>query len=81
MVVQVSFSGNLAKLYDYFTDINLKAGEPVVVQTGSSFAVGKVVRLLERSEKATAWVVQKVDVEGHKKRMAKREIDALFDEV
>lgn len=77
MVVQVSFKGNFAKLYDYKTDLNLKAGEPVVVPTGSGFSVGTVEKILSHSTKATAWVVQKIDAEGHAARMKKREIEEL----
>lgn len=77
MVVQVSFRGNMAKLYDYLTDLDLQVGEPVVVPTGSSYAVGRVERLLESSSKATAWVVQRVDVAGHKRRMRLREAAEL----
>lgn len=81
MVVRISFKGNLAKLYDYFTDLNVKVGEPVVVPTGSTFSIGKVEKILQGSNKATAWVVQRVDVEGHKRRMEERELDALLNEV
>lgn len=73
MVVRISFKGNLVKLYDYLTDLDLKAGEPVVVPTGSGFSVGRVEKILESSNKATAWVVQRVDIAGHKERMRQRE--------
>lgn len=81
MVVQVSFKGNLVKLYDYLTDLDLTVGEPVVVPTGSGYSVGRVERFLGSSSKATAWVVQRVDVAGHKARMSQREaaeMDALL---
>lgn len=80
MVVQVSFKGNLVKLYDYLTDLDLQVGEPVVVPTGSSYSVGKVKNILDSSNKATAWVVQRVDVIGHEHRMSRRE-EAELDEL
>lgn len=80
MVVQISFKGNLVKLYDYLTDLNLKVGEPVVVPTGSGYSVGRVERSVGSSSKATAWVVQRVDVTGHKARMRQREA-AEIDEL
>lgn len=73
MVVKVSFKGNMTKLYDYLTDFDLQVGEPVVVPTGSGYSVGKIEKVLDSSCKATAWVVQRVDVAGHKERMQQRE--------
>lgn len=73
MIVQISFKGNLVKVYDYLTDLDLQVGEPVVVPTGSGYSVGKVERILASSKKATAWVVQRVDVAGHKERTRQRE--------
>lgn len=80
MIVQVSFKGNLAKLYDYKTDLDLEKGEPVVVPTGSTFSIGIVERIIETSNRATSWVVQRVDVLGHKKRIVLRE-KAEIDEM
>lgn len=67
--VQVIFKGNFEKLYDYITDLDLRKGEPVVVPTGSTFSVATVVNVIDKSEKAVSWVVQKVDVEAHEARL------------
>lgn len=78
-IVQIAFAGNFEKLYDYFTDIpNLESGEPVVCPTNIGFTVGKVVKYIEKSTKAEKWIVQRVDVEGHKKRMEARELEEML---
>ena len=68
-VVSVVFS-NGPKPYDYFTDMKLKAGDLVVVPAGDFFAVTTVLRMKEKSEKATAWVIQKVDLTAYRNRLA-----------
>jgi len=73
-IAQIAFKGNLAKLYDYFTDLDVSVGEPVVVETGSTFSVGTVQKIISESKNARAWIVQKIDVEGHKERKALREL-------
>lgn len=73
-VVQIAFRGNYAKLYDYFTDLDISIGEPVVVETGSTFSVGTVVGFIPKSKNARAWIVQKIDVQGHNERRAWREL-------
>lgn len=77
MVASVVFENTPYKSYDYLSDIPLKKGDLVVVSTGSGpsrrFAVVEVVKIKEQSDKATSWVVQKVDTEGFDRRMeAKR---------
>lgn len=67
-IAQITFSGNNEVKYDFFTDLNLQVGDTVVCDTVRGYSVGKVAGLLESSTKARAWVVQKVDVEGHRKR-------------
>ncbi len=73
-VARIAFKGNLAKLYDYFTDLEVAVGEPVVVETGSTFSVGTVQGFVSESKNARAWIIQKIDVEGHKQRQALREL-------
>ena len=73
-IVQVVFRGNYAKLYDYFTDLDVVVGEPVVVETGSTFSIGTIAGFVEKSKNARAWIVQKIDVEGHKQRLELREL-------
>lgn len=73
MVVSVLFR-NGYKTYDYLTDLELNPGELVVVPAGPrDFSVAKVMGLKEQSAKATAWVVQKVDVLGFRKKMRERQ--------
>lgn len=72
-IAQITFAGNNEVKYDFFTDLdNLQVGDPVVCDTIRGYSVGKVVGFLESSTKARNWIVQKVDVEGHKKRMEER---------
>ena len=73
-IVQIVFKGNYAKLYDYFTDLDVKIGEPVVVETGSTFSIGTVAGFLSESKNARSWIVQKIDTEGHKARAELREL-------
>lgn len=73
-IVQIAFKGNLAKLYDYFTDLDVVVGEPVVVETGSAFSIGTVQGFVLESKNARSWIVQKIDVDGHKQRVALREL-------
>lgn len=74
---QVAFAGNLESLYDFKTDLELQIGDPVVCDTVRGFSVGKVIHLADTSTKATNWIVQKVDAEGHKARMEERELLGL----
>lgn len=70
--VRVKFR-NSPIIYDYLSDIELHEGDFAVVPATPGFAVVHVVKVVEHSAKATAWVVQRVDVEGYKKRMARKE--------
>ena len=86
MVVSEEFRDTPWKHYDYLTDIQLQKGDLAVVPAGppeaERFAVVKVVDLKKESSRATAWVVQKVDVKGFQKKMKQRsedmEIEAMF---
>lgn len=50
--------------YSYLSSVDVKKGDIVVVQARNSFALAEVVSSsLKEDEKATRWVVQKVDVE------------------
>ena len=73
-IVQIVFKGNYAKLYDYYTDLDVKVGEPVVVETGSTFSIGTVAGFVDESKNARSWIVQKIDIEGHKNRTELREL-------
>jgi len=78
-IVQIAFAGNFERLYDFFTDLDLKVGDPVVCDTFRGFSVGKVAEFVETSTKADKWIVQKVDVEGHEKRNRERELKEMLE--
>lgn len=81
-IVQVAFAGNYEVLYDFFTDLDdLRVGDPVVCDTAQGYSVGKVAGFVETSTKATNWIVQRVDVEGHKKRMKERRLARELTEI
>ncbi len=61
---------NSPKLYDYFTDLPLKAGDLAVVPAGAGLAVVKVKKVKDASDKAKKLVIQKVDLEGYQERVA-----------
>ena len=73
-IAQIAFRGNYAKLYDYFTDLDIAIGEPVVVENGSTFSIGTVASFINESKNARAWIVQKIDVQGHNERCTWREL-------
>lgn len=69
MVAQVSFLKGYGpkKLYDYFTEVDVKAGELVVVPAGSSYSLAKVEKVKEQSAKAKLYIVQVVDKKAIKR--------------
>lgn len=74
-IVQVTFAGNNEVKYDFFTDLNnLQVGDPVVCDTARGYSIGKVIGFVETSTKARSWIVQRVDVEGHRARMEERRL-------
>lgn len=56
--------------YHYLTDLDLKVGDEVIVDSPSQgLVVVQIASLLGAIEgKATKWVIQKVDTETHKRR-------------
>ena len=88
MVVGVIFRGTPYKIYDYLTDLPLETGDLVVVPTGplvkgnmAAFnerfiTIARVVRVKAHSEKAFAWVIQKVDSTTFRARM---EVEAMLE--
>ena len=79
-IAQVVFAGNYVATYDFFTDLDkLQVGDPVVCDTARGYRVGKVIALKETSDKATNWIVQQVDVKGHKERMKERRAGELAE--
>ena len=69
MVAQVSFLRDYGpkKLYDYFTEVDVKAGELVVVPAGSSYTLAKVEKIRERSDTAKLYIIQVVDKKAIKR--------------
>ena len=69
MVAQVSFLKDYGpkKLYDYFTEVDVKAGELVVVPAGSSYTLAKVEKIRERSDRAKLYIIQVVDKKAIKR--------------
>jgi hypothetical protein len=60
--------------YDFRTDLDLNVGDLVVCdvcyQGENCYTNGRVIRVMEQpSTKAVKWVVQKIDLEAHMKRL------------
>jgi hypothetical protein len=80
-IVQISFAGNKEVLYDFFCDMRLRIGDPVVCDTARGFSIGRVEGFVEESDKAEKWIVQKVDIKGHQERLrreAEKEMEDLL---
>jgi hypothetical protein len=81
-IVAVKFK-NYDKTYSYFTDLELKVDDHVVVDSPSTgFEVVKVTEVQGMStsllSKASKWIVQKLDIAGYEK---KKEVQRLVQEV
>ena len=76
-IVEVSFRGNMVKLYSYHNDIpEVQPGDYVVVESPSGPNCGRVLSTKAKSDKATAWVIARVDLESFK---AKQEARAMLE--
>ena len=74
-IVQISFVGNMERLYDYFTDLgDLQRGDYVVCHTAQGYSIGRAVQYIATSTKADKWLVQRVDVAGHKARLERERL-------
>jgi hypothetical protein len=71
--VKVEFIGYSGKQYAFWTDLELQAGDLVVVDSTMGYGVAVVMENIEFSDKANRWVVQKVDLEAHVKRIERAE--------
>ena len=70
-IARVSFNGNQEVHYDFLTDLRLKPGDIVVCDiTGKIPATARVTAIVDKSDKATKWVIQKVDMTKFKKKRA-----------
>ena len=72
-IVSVKFPTG-GKTYAYYTlDVTLKRGDIVVVEAKGQPAIARLVKTagLSAAEKlhAHSWVIQKVDIEAHQKRL------------
>ena len=65
--ITVRFPGGYrSQLYHYKThDDTIKVNDSVVTHRGGSFSVGKVIELTPPNDRATVFIIQKVDVTGH----------------
>ena len=59
--------------YDYYTDLKVGRGDYVLVPSAFTFSLAKVVKVMEKSDKATKMVVQKIDMAGYVERRKKFE--------
>lgn len=82
-IVSIEFEGT-STLYDFKTDLNLEIGDLVVCDTSCGYFLGTVADIKGRSDKATKWIVDKVDLKAHEERLAKerklKELKRLMDE-
>ncbi len=67
-IAKVILEGAPAKLYDYFSDIDVEVGDYVLGPTPYGPKVAKVKKIVSTSDKAQKLVIQKVDVKGYVKR-------------
>ena len=67
-IVKVALDGALAKLYDYYSDLDTEVGDYVLVPTPYGPKVAVVKKVVSTSDKACKLVVQKIDVKGYVKR-------------
>lgn len=88
-VATVSYEGYPGRRYDFLTDIpGLSQGNMVVVQAAPGLGIAQVVQIKDRSDKATAWVVCKIDLVAHAIRVKhhkevkrlEREMDSYVEE-
>lgn len=60
--------------YVYMCDIDVKPGDFVVCETSGGFGVAVVIGgefSSERTKLATAWIIQKIDIGEHNRKVAK----------
>lgn len=69
-VVQVRFKENSYKDYSFKTDLDLEVGDKVICDCSTGIAIATVVSTHEESyNNATRWVIQKVDLTEHQRRI------------
>lgn len=74
-IVAVDFNSAFSnKLYHFKCDIEgIDVGDKVVVDTANGLAVAEVAKVItEGSNKATKWVVDKIDMSAHEARLEKQ---------
>lgn len=71
-IAKVSFEDGKGWTYDFFTDLDyLVEKDKLVVDTRNGLAIATFVEYVEESDKASAWVVQKINMKRHTKRIKK----------
>jgi hypothetical protein len=68
-VVLVKFSGTPYKEYAFRTDLDLEKGDKVVCDCSTGLSIATVTACQEINEKATRWIIQKIDLTEHQKRV------------
>ena len=67
-IAKVILEGAPAKLYDYYSDLDMEVGDYVLVPTPYGPKVAVVKKVASASDKAQKLVIQKVDAKGYVKR-------------
>lgn len=69
-VARVSFPGTPGRRYDFITDVpGLQVRDKVVVESVQGLGVAIVVEVLATSPDAKSWVIQKIDLDAHNKKV------------
>jgi hypothetical protein len=69
-VATVEYVDNRGPQYDFFCNIEgLKKGDTVVAQSRHGLGICRVMSIKEKSGKANAWIICKVDVEAHNNKV------------
>lgn len=68
-IAVIKFPDTTNKFDFFFDDPTLCIGDQVVVDTQRGLSIGEVIMFKDASSRATAWVVQKVDLAAYNKRM------------
>lgn len=69
-VVAVEYVDNTGPQYDFFCNIpGIKKGDTVVAKSRYGLGICRVLSIKKGSHKASAWIISKVDVQGHEEKL------------
>jgi hypothetical protein len=68
MIASIYFPG-AGKYYDFNTDLDLKTGDTVICDTARGPVIGKVNKMKNSSSKATKWIICRISVTEHRRRI------------